>query len=255
MGASTIVVVREDLSIPGAVESSNGDALHSADVESHFFNLLRDSKPDVILLDATSMLGDGIAAIGRIRQRSTIPVVVVCAVDENLIRAYRVAGATECLNPPVEIVALNQLIQQIINSRAQAPLPVSGRAGRGQVIAFSGITFVPHEDLLVGDDGASTKLTTSESRVLTHFIANPWTVCRRDEIAGSLYGRHQPNSDRAVDVIVTRLRKKMAMLAGAAAQRLIKTEFRRGYVFVADASVGEWTAETVLPARGEVRVG
>jgi two-component system OmpR family response regulator len=249
MGASTIVVVREDLSIPGAVESSNGEARDPVDVEGHFFNVLRESKPDVVLLDATSMRGDGIAAIGKIRQHSTIPVVVVCAIDDKLMRAYRIAGATECLNPPVEIVALNQLIQQIINTRAQAPATASARSSRGQTVAFSGITFIPHEDLLVGDQGASAKLTTSESRVLTHFIANPWTVCRRDEIAGSLYGRHLPNSDRAVDVIVTRLRKKMALLAGAVGQRLIKTEFRRGYVFVADASVGELTADSTLQAR------
>jgi two-component system, OmpR family, response regulator len=253
MGASTIVVVREDLSIPGAVASIAGDASDPANVEGHFFNVLRESQPDVILLDATSMCGDGIAAIGKIRHRSSIPVVVVCAVDDKLMRAYRVAGATECLNPPVEIIALNQLIQEIINSRMQAP--ASGRAGRAQVIAFSGMTFIPHEDLLVGDGGASAKLTTSESRVLMHFIANPWTVCRRDEIAATLYGRHLPNSDRAVDVIVTRLRKKMGQLAGPSGQRLIKTEFRRGYVFVADASVGDWTAESVPQARSEVRFG
>jgi len=253
MGASTIVVVREDLSIPGALESGNGGGSDRNDLEAHFFNVVRDSKPDVILLDATSALGDGVAAIGKIRERSGVPVVVVCAVDDKLMRAYRIAGATECLNPPVEIIALNQLIQEIRSSRMQ---PVAGgRSSRGQMIAFSGMIFIPHEDLLVGDDGTSARLTTSESRVLTHFIANPWTVCRRDEIAGTLYGRHQPNSDRAVDVIVTRLRKKMGTLAGAPGQRLIKTEFRRGYVFVADASIGEWTNENAVQLRGEARVG
>lgn len=241
MGASTIVVVREDLSIPGAVA---GDRPNSdpAGIEAHFFNVLRDSKPDIILLDATALRGDGVATIGKIRERSVIPVVVVCAIDDKLMRGYRLAGATECLNPPVEIVALNQLIQEIRNTRTQ---PALRRPGRGQCIAFSGITFLPHEDLLIGDGGASTKLTTSESRVLTHFITNPWTVCRRDEIAGALYGQHQPNSDRAVDVIVTRLRKKMGMLVGTTGQRLIKTEFRRGYVFVADASIGEAAGESL----------
>jgi DNA-binding response OmpR family regulator len=63
-------------------------------------------------------------------------------------------------------------------------------------------------------------------------------LCTRDAIAEALYGPHRPNSDRAVDVIVTRLRKKICMLGGPAAQRLIKTEFRRGYVFVAEVSVG-----------------
>jgi DNA-binding winged helix-turn-helix (wHTH) protein len=37
-------------------------------------------------------------------------------------------------------------------------------------------------------------------------------------------------------VIVTRLRKKIGGLAGATGQNLIKTEFRRGYVFVAEVS-------------------
>jgi two-component system, OmpR family, response regulator len=249
MGASTIVVVREDLSIPGAPEPNNCRPLASGEIESRFFNVLRESKPDVILLDTTSLRGDGIAAILRIRQRSATPIVAVCAVDDKLMRDYRLAGATECVNPPVDIIALNQLLQQIINARLQSAAPA--RAAPGQTIAFSGMTFIPHEDLLIGDDGAVAKLTTSESRVLIHFVANPWIVCRRDEIAGSIYGRHLPNSDRAVDVIVTRLRKKLATLAGATAQRLIKTEFRRGYVFVADASVG---AEKAAEARNEVRL-
>jgi DNA-binding response OmpR family regulator len=74
--------------------------------------------------------------------------------------------------------------------------------------------------------------------VLVHFVGNPWALCTREALAEALYGPHRLNSDRAVDVIVTRLRKKMTTLGGAAAQRLIKTEFRRGYVFVAQVSVG-----------------
>lgn len=253
MGASTIVVVREDLSIPGGSENDNCRLPNPAENETHFFNVVRDSKPDVILLDATSPLGDGVAAIVKIRQRTSIPILVVCAVDDRLMRDYRLAGATECLSPPVDIVALNQLIQQIISTRSQGN-GTERPAVAGQKIAFSGITFIPHEDLLVGQDGARMKLTTSESRVLNHLIANPWTVCRRDEIAGTLYGRYLPNSDRAVDVIVTRLRKKMASLVGSSTQRLIKTEFRRGYVFVADASTGALVADD-RPGQADTRYG
>jgi DNA-binding response OmpR family regulator len=61
-------------------------------------------------------------------------------------------------------------------------------------------------------------------------------LCTREALSDVLYGPYRPNSDRAVDVIVTRLRKKIAALAGPQAQGLIKTEFRRGYVFVAEVS-------------------
>jgi hypothetical protein len=46
--AATIVLAREDLSIPGAPET----ALPSPDaVQNHFFDLVSDSEPDVIVLD------------------------------------------------------------------------------------------------------------------------------------------------------------------------------------------------------------
>src|SRR5205823_5788322 len=107
-----------------------------------------------------------------------------------------------------------------------------------QPITFAEMTLHSRENLLIAADGSSTKLTTSENRVLVYFVSNPWTLCTRDALAEALYGSQRPNSDRAVDVIVTRLRKKIASLGGAAAQNLIKTEFRRGYMFVADVSFG-----------------
>jgi DNA-binding response OmpR family regulator len=51
-----------------------------------------------------------------------------------------------------------------------------------------------------------------------------------------LYGRHRPTSDRAIDTIVNRLRKKLVSVGGPTAEDVVKTEFRRGYVFVADVS-------------------
>ena len=64
----------------------------------------------------------------------------------------------------------------------------------------------------------------------------PGTVCSRAEIAEILYGANRPSSDRAIDVVVTRLRKKLATLRGPDADNLIKTEFRLGYMFTGDVS-------------------
>jgi DNA-binding response OmpR family regulator len=72
-------------------------------------------------------------------------------------------------------------------------------------------------------------------------------------LAEALYGPRRPNSDRAVDVIVTRLRKKIGALGGPAAHGLIKTEFRRGYVLVAEVSVGEPIAAPRLDALPHAR--
>ena len=60
MGASTIVVAREDLSIPGAAEAGNGAASVTAEIEARFFNVVRQHNPDVVVLDLTASDGNGI---------------------------------------------------------------------------------------------------------------------------------------------------------------------------------------------------
>ena len=238
MGASTIVVAREDLSIPGATGAPGGDGISDpADLEAKFFNVLREHQPDVVVLDLRDSRDQGLGAILKVRRRSSTPIVVVCTADDPLVREYCLAGAAECMQAPVDIMLLNETVQKIIQlSKGVPTVEVVPETGLFQTVSFAGLVLYPHENLLVGASGASTKLTTSENRVLLHFVSNPWVLCTRDAIAEALYGSHRPSSDRAVDVIVTRLRKKLAALAGPNAQPLIKTEFRRGYVFVAEVS-------------------
>jgi len=51
-----------------------------------------------------------------------------------------------------------------------------------------------------------------------------------------LYGPESSVGDRAIDVVVNRLRKKLILAGGGEAEQLIKTEFRRGYLLVADVA-------------------
>ncbi len=239
MGASTIVVAREDLSIPGAADADgNGAARSAADIEAQFFDVVRQFNPDVVVLDLTGSPSNGTAAILKIRRRTGVPILVVCDPNDPLMREYCLAGAAEAMPAPVDIMLLNQTVQQIIQLSKNSRDLVVSEPGQMQPVLFSGLTLHPHENRLTGADGSTVKLTTSENRVLIHFVSNPWILCTRDALAEALYGSRRPTTDRAVDVIVTRLRKKIATLGGPAAQRLIKTEFRRGYVFVAEVSLG-----------------
>ena len=242
MAASTIVVAQEDLSIPGSAVGQDGAPSSAADLEAHFFNVVRQYNPDVIVLDFTGPHDNGIAAILKVRRQTAVPILVVCRADDQMQREYCLAGAAQCIEAPIDIMQLNVIVQKIIQlSKISNPIrPAEQHHTRS--LSFSGMTLNPHSNLLVGQDGTSIKLTTSENRVLLHFVNNPWTLFTRAALADALYGQHRPNSDRAVDVIVTRLRKKMASLGGAAAQNLIKTEFRRGYIFVAAVSTSATVA-------------
>ena len=75
--ATTIVVAREDFSIPGG-DQLDGHQPEPVALESRFFNLLRESKPDVVVLDLRQANGDGVGMILKIRRQSSVPILVVC---------------------------------------------------------------------------------------------------------------------------------------------------------------------------------
>ena len=232
--ATTIVVAREDFSIPGGEYRESDSQPEPVALESRFFNLLRESKPDVVVLDLREANGDGVGMILKIRRQSSVPILVVCGKDNPCAQDYRFAGAAECIASPVDVVAFNEVLQQIVRVNGQAAVPTSPR--EAETIEFAGVTFRPHQNTMLGADGKAVHLTTAESLLLTHFVANPWDIPTRNALAEALYGKHRPATDRAIDVVVNRLRTKLRSI-GDEAEHLIKTEFRRGYRFVCDTSV------------------
>jgi two-component system OmpR family response regulator len=240
MTAATIVFAREDLSIPGAAEVPRRDGGAMVDAESHFFNLLRGSSPDVIVLDLSCDPSVGVATILKLRGQCRIPILVVCDLRHPSVREFRIAGAAECIPTPVDILVLNERLQQIIKMKQGA----GQRSATPETFSFAGFTFYPQHDLLAEPDGARIVLTTSESRLLLHFVSHPWRLCPRVELAAVLPSGEGLASDRAIDNVINRLRHKLLALRGSAARSLIKTEFRRGYLLVAEVSTTDERGET-----------
>ena len=232
-GTAKIVVAREDLSIPGSAGPAPDADGSPIDAESRFFTLLRENKPDVVMLDLRQCNGRGVEVISKVKAQSSIPIVVITEAGQADPPDYHAAGAADCIDAPFDILVLNQLLQRVI---ADHGLVNSGAAAEPEMLSFAGINLLPHQDRVTGPQGTESGLTTSETKLLSHFLSKPWSVCTREELGTTLYGRHRPNSDRAIDVIIARLRKKLVAVAGAKAQNLIKTEFRRGYMLVADVT-------------------
>jgi two-component system OmpR family response regulator len=236
--ATTIVVARADFSIPGGDPSLDPDpALGAAGNETRFFNLLRDAKPDIVVLDLSHANGKGVDTILRLRRSSTVPILVVCEANAPSARDYRIAGAAECIAAPVDVMTLNQALQQIVRTTRAAETQSLRENREPGTIVFAGLRFRPQQNLVIGGHGERINLTRAENRLLSHLTANPWKVQSRAVLAEALYGRHGPATDRAIDVVVNRLRKKLDAI-GESPRDLIKTELRRGYVFVSDILVG-----------------
>ena len=237
--ATTILFAREDLSIPGGAEIGIQGGDRPDAVHAHFFELISRSSPDVIVLDFSHAPATGTNTILTVRRRTEIPILVVCSPEQSEIEDYRIAGAADCIAAPVDIVGLNQTIQRIVRVRGR-DRPLSSRAPDN--FRFAGVSFYPARNLLTAVEGDNIDLTTSEARLLTHFVSRPWTLCTRSEISELLYGPEHSVGDRAIDVVVNRLRKKLVLAGGIDAEQLIKTEFRRGYLLAADVAALPYAA-------------
>jgi len=236
-GATTIVLAQDDLSIPGG-----GPLPADADaVQQRFFALVSASNPDVIVLDFSKAPRSGAATIVTIRRHSAAPILIVCDPAHPLTKAYRSAGASECISAPVDPLGLSQAVGRILGVAGKSRLQAMRRRAK---FSFAGMSFQSARKLLVADDGSSLALSNLESRLLAHFLLRPWTLHSRAEIRELLYGRESGVGTRTSDAVVNRLRKKLSCLLPSSAPSLIKTKIRGGYWWAADV--------TTLP-RGALR--
>jgi DNA-binding response OmpR family regulator len=117
--ASTIVLARADLSIPGMPEDTVSSADHADARHRRFFGLVSDSRPDVIVLDLRGAARSGIDAILTVRRQSAVPILVVCDPGP-MVKEYRTAGAADCISGPVDILRLYQSIERIVGPTGSA---------------------------------------------------------------------------------------------------------------------------------------
>lgn len=244
MATSTIVVARADLTIPGALEPCPES--DPEQIENDFFKTLDQHKADAVVLDLTGSHEQGVAAIRRIRQRSAVPIVVICRPEDSAMAAYREAGALTCMSPPVDPMQLKQILQPADQSEGSEP-SAGAMAGASDTLTFAGFVLQPSEQRLIGPNGAELDLSAEESRALQHLAGTPGVVWPAQAIADAIGPEGPGDAERAVGPVIARLRKKLRILGGPAGQRLIKTEIGGSYMFAAEA-VPAWPAAS--PARG-----
>jgi DNA-binding response OmpR family regulator len=244
MATSTVVVAREDLSIPGALEPNNAGINSPEQVENQFFNLLDQHKADAVVLDLMGSQGHGVAAIRRIRRGSAVPIVVLCPAEDKRMPAYRRAGALTCMSPPIDLIQLKETV--LPSTQPTAPRPAAAATvGEPDAVSFAGLVLHPRDKRLTGPRGREVTLSEVEAGVLLHLAGTPGVIWPAQAIIDSLDGARPGDADRAVPAIIAKLRKKLGSLGGPAAQRLIKTEIGRGYVFAAEAALTEAAAFSV----------
>jgi DNA-binding response OmpR family regulator len=157
--------------------------------------------PDVVLLDIMLPGRDGISVCRAIRERSTVPVVMLTARSDpvDVVRGLEV-GADDYVVKPFELSVLSARLRAVLRRAAGHTSTRELRFGE-LVIDRAGAE--------VTRAGARVPLTPTEYRLLVDLADHAGIVRSRDDLLRSVWGYDWSGDARLVDVHVQRLRAKI----------------------------------------------
>lgn len=181
---------------------------------------LRQGGFDAAILDVMLPEMDGFELCRTIRKESDIPLIMLTARGDVMDRVIGLElGADDYLPKPFEPRELVARLQTVLRRR---PAVQAGAQRTGGRLKFEGLTIDP-TTRSVQCLGVDVELTSTEFDLLHLLAREPGRVFHRDDILNQLRGRDAELYTRAVDLVVSRLRKKLEPLDA------IKTLRNAGY--------------------------
>ena len=163
---------------------------------------------DAAILDVMLPEMDGFELCRIIRKDSDLPVIMLTARGDVMDRVVGLElGADDYLPKPFEPRELVARVQTVLRRRG-APLR-SGAAS--SPLVFDGLTIDP-ATRSVQRQGQSVELTGTEFELLYLLAREPGKVFSRDDILNQMRGHEAELYTRAVDIVISRLRKKLEPL-------------------------------------------
>jgi len=180
---------------------------------------------DLILLDVMMPGEDGLSACRRLVQQGGPPVIILSALGDEQDRIVGLEiGADHYLPKPCSPREILAHVRALLRRSAASDAPDDGRRG----YAFEGWRMDLDSHELFDPDGVLVHLSDGEFAVLRAFVEHPRRVLAREALLHAARGPDSEAFDRAIDVQVSRLRRKLR----AGESDLIRTVRNEGYLFV-----------------------
>lgn len=193
---------------------------------------------DLILLDVMLPGQSGLDLTRALRTQTQVPIIMVTARGDETDRVLGLElGADDYIPKPFGRAELLARIRAVLR-RTQMAEGTTGeaRAGgaRGDRVLFAGWVLDTRRRELFAPDGSVVDLSGGEYDLLLAFCEHPQRVLSRDQLLDRARGRSSDSIDRSVDVMVSRLRRKLE--PGPESPSIIRTVRGAGYMFVPGAT-------------------
>ena len=184
---------------------------------------------DVVLLDLGLPDEDGLSLMRYLRERWNGPVIIISGRGESVERIVGLElGADDYVTKPFDFRELLARIRSVLRRALPAPTEIDSAR---TCFEFEGFRLQPQSRRVTAADGQEVLLTAGEFDILHVLVQSPHTILSRDQLMNSVHGRDAGPFDRAIDVQIGRLRRKIE--PDPANPQLIKSVRGAGYLFAA----------------------
>ena len=188
----------------------------------------------LVILDVMMPGEDGLTALRTLDRASAPPVIMVSVIGSDVDKVVGLEmGADDYLAKPANPRELLARVRAVLRRRAAAAT-TEVQAPR-TMLRFAGWRLDPVARELLDPDGVLINLSDGEFRLLLVLVERPRRALTRDQLLDLSRGVNAEHFDRAIDVQISRLRRK---LAHADRDDLIRTIRNEGYLFAADVTRG-----------------
>jgi two-component system, OmpR family, KDP operon response regulator KdpE len=201
-----------------------GYEVYEADDGLSAIEKVRDDLPDLVLLDVMMPNLDGFETLSRVREFSSVPVIILTAKgdEEDLTRGLDL-GADDYITKPFSPRVLSSRIRAVLRrvepaaTQAEEPLVIDD----GLAIDF------PRREVIVR--GERIKLRPTEYRLLLHLVENAGWILPHETLLAKVWGPEYRDDNQLLRLYITYLRKKIE--PDPANPKYILTERGTGYRF------------------------
>ena len=226
----TILVCDDDKEIVEAIEiylQQEGFHVLKAYDGEEALEILKNNEVHLLIMDVMMPKLDGIRATLKIRENSSIPIIILSAKTEDSDKILGLnIGADDYVTKPFNILEVKARIKAIIR-RAGNSQDKKEKAKTVEV----GELKLDCEGRRVFISGKEINLTAKEFDVLELLVFNPNKVYSRENLLNIVWGYEYPGDVRTVDVHIRRLREKIE--ANPSEPKYVHTKWGVGYYFQA----------------------
>jgi two-component system OmpR family response regulator/two-component system response regulator RstA len=227
----SIFLVEDDHRLAGLIAGylqSNGFAVAIADLQRPVADQVRESAPDMVILDLGLPGQNGLSICRQLRETYLNPILILTARKDDIDHVLGLElGADDYVVKPVE--------PRVLMARIKAHLRRSSAATEAsrETLSFGRLR-VDAVARSVKLNGEPVALSSNEFDLLLHLARNAGVIQSREALFKALYGREYDGIDRILDVRISHLRRKLGDDTNRSER--IKTIWGHGYLFVP----GDW---------------